>query len=75
MQKDDDNRAAKLPPKSRLNSPKKTSEMYGVNNRTLKRAWSERRLNYYKLGHRTVLLDTRDVEEFLAKCRVDALHN
>ena len=65
----------KLPPKSRLNSPKKTSEMYGPSVRSLKRAWSERRLNYYKLGHRTVLLDTRDVEAFLAKCRVDALHN
>ena len=75
MQKDDDNRTTKLPPRSRLNSPKKTSEMYGPSVRSLKRAWSERRLNYYTLGHRTVLLDTRDVEEFLAKCRVDALHN
>ena len=75
MQNDDYSGTTKLPPKSRLNSPRKTSEMYGVNERALKRAWSERRLNYYKLGHRTVLLDARDVEAFLAKCRVDALHN
>ena len=73
MQKENDKSTTKLPPKSRLNSPKKTSEMYGVNERALKRAWSERRLNYYKLGYRTVLLDTRDVEAFLAECRVDAL--
>ena len=66
--------APKLPPRSRLNSPKKTAEIYGVSLRALKRAWAERRLRYYKMGHRSVLLDTRDVEDFLSRCRVDALH-
>ena len=64
----------KLPPRSRLNSPAKTAEIYGVSLRALKRAWAERRLRYYKMGHRSVLLDTRDVEDFLSRCRVDALH-
>ena len=63
----------KLPPRSRLNTPKKTAEIYGVALRSLKRAWAERRLRYYKMGHRSVLLDTRDVEDFLSRCRVDAL--
>lgn len=63
----------KLPPRSRLNTPKQTAEIYGVSLRALKRAWAERRLKYYKLGHRTVLLDSRDVEAFLNSCRVDAL--
>ena len=65
--------APRLPPRSRLNSPKKTAEIYGASLRALKRAWSERRLKYYKLGHRSVLLDSRDVEAFLNSCRVDAL--
>jgi len=65
--------APKLPPRSRLATPKQTAEIYGVSLRALKRAWAERRLNYYKIGHRTVLLDSRDVEDFLSRCRVDAL--
>lgn len=64
----------KLPPRSRLLTPKQTAATYGVNLRALKRAWADRRLRYYKIGHRTVLLDTRDVEDYLARCRVDALH-
>ena len=67
------NPTPKLPPRSRLNTPKKTAEIYGVSLRALKRAWADRRLNYYKIGHRSVLLDTRDVEDFLSRCRVDAL--
>lgn len=63
----------KLPPRSRLNTPKKTAELYGISLRALKRAWADRRLRYYKTGHRTVLLDVRDVEDYLARCRVDAL--
>ena len=66
-------RQAKLPPRSRLNTPKKTAEIYGVSLRALKRAWADRRLNYYKIGHRSILLDVRDVEDFLSRCRVDAL--
>ena len=66
-------RQAKLPPRSRLNSPKQTAAAYGISIRALKRAWSERRLNYYKIGHRSILLDMRDVEDFIARCRVDAL--
>lgn len=64
---------AKLPPKRLCLTPKQAAETYGISPRALKRAWSERRLNYYKLGHRSVLLDARDIEAFLAKCRVDAL--
>ncbi len=64
---------AKLPPRSRLATPKQTAAIYGISLRALKRAWADRRLRYYKTGHRTVLLDTRDVEDFLSRCRVDAL--
>ena len=67
------NTTLKLPPRSRLNTPAKTAEIYGVSLRSLKRAWSERRLRYYKMGHRSVLLDSRDVEDYIARCRVDAL--
>lgn len=73
MQSQDTIQATKLPPRSCLNTYRKTAELYGVTERALKRACSERRLRYYKLGHRSVLLDNRDVEDFLARCRVDAL--
>ena len=63
----------KLPPRRLCLTPEQAEETYGISHRALKRAWSERRLNYYKLGHRSVLLDARDIEAFLAKCRVDAL--
>jgi len=66
-------RQSKLPPRSRLNTPKQIADLYGINLRALKRAWSERRLNYYKIGHRSILLDSRDVEDYIARCRVDAL--
>lgn len=68
-------RQQKLPPKRLTLTPADASATYGISTRALKRAWSERRLSYYKLGHRTVILDVRDIEAFLAKCRVDALHN
>jgi hypothetical protein len=73
MQDQNTTQSPKLPPRSRLNTPKKTAEIYGVSLRALKRAWADRRLRYYKIGHRSVLLDTRDVEDFLSRCRVDAL--
>ena len=73
MQADTTTQTPKLPPRSRLNTPKQTADAYGISLRALKRAWSERRLRYYKTGHRTVLLDTRDVEDYLNRCRVDAL--
>ena len=65
--------APKLPPRSRLATPKATAATYGISLRAWKRAWADRRLRYYKTGHRTVLLDSRDVEDFLNRCRVDAL--
>jgi len=68
-------RQQKLPPKRLCLNPTQASEIYGISRRALKRAWSERRLPYFKVGHRTVLLDARDIEAFLARCRVDALHN
>jgi len=64
---------SKLPPRSRCLTPKQVEEIYGPSHRALKRAWTARDLPYYKLGHRTVLLDVRDVEAYLARCRVDAL--
>ena len=67
-------RQQKLPPKRLTLTPADASAIYGISKRALKRAWGERRLPYYKLGHRTVVLDVRDIEAFLAKCRVDALH-
>ena len=63
----------KLPPRRLCLTPAQAEETYGISRRALKRAWSERRLNYFKLGHRSVLLDARDIEAFLASCRVDAL--
>ena len=63
----------KLPPRGRLATPKQHAATYGTTERALKRAYGDRRLRYYKLGHRTVLLDSRDVEDYLARCRVDAL--
>lgn len=65
--------ATRLPPKSRCLTPKQAEEVYGVSVRALKRAWHDRRLAYYKLGHRSVLLDARDIEAYLCRCRVDAL--
>ena len=73
MQSEERNQAPKLPPRSRCLTPGQAEELYGVSRRALKRAWSERRLPYFKLGHRSVLLDARDVEAFLNRCRVDAL--
>lgn len=66
---------AKVPPRRLCLTPAQAEETYGISRRALKRAWSERRLNYFKLGHRTVILDARDIEAYLAKCRVDALHD
>lgn len=66
--------AVKLPPTPRRLSPAAASAVYGVSRTALKRAWQERRLPYFKIGHRTILLDAADVENFLNRCRVDALH-
>ena len=63
----------RLPPRSRCLTPKQTEETYGISRRALKRAWSERRLPVYKIGHRSILIDARDIEAFLSRCRVDAL--
>ena len=63
----------KLPPSSRLLSPKQIEEVYGTKRRTLKCAWQERRLPVYKLGHRSILIDVRDMEAFLNRCRVEAV--
>ncbi len=63
----------KLPPKSRCLTPTQAEEVYGIGRNALKRAWQERRLPVYKLGHRSILIDARDIEAFLARCRVDAL--
>ena len=64
---------AKLPPRSRCLTPGQAEEVYGINRRALKRAWQERRLPIFRLGHRSILIDRRDIEAFLSRCRVDAL--
>jgi hypothetical protein len=69
-----DERRAKLPPRGRCLTPGQAEDVYGVPRRALKRAWQERRLPIYKLGHRSVLIDCRDIEAFLSRCRMDALH-
>ena len=67
------NTTTKLPPKSRCLTPGQVEEIYGIRRSALKRAWQERRLPIYKLGHRTILIDVRDLEAYLARCRVDAV--
>lgn len=67
------NTTTKLPPRSRLLTPQAAEELYGPRHSALKRAWQERRLPVYKLGHRSILIDVRDLEAYLAKCRVDAV--
>ena len=67
------NTTTKLPPRSRCLTPTQAEEVYGIRRNALKRAWQERRLPVYKLGHRSILIDARDIEAFLARCRVDAL--
>ena len=64
---------AALPPKALRMTVPEASAYIPMNRRTLKEYWQQRRIPYYKIGHRSVLLDTRDVEAFLARCRVDAL--
>ena len=66
-------RQARLPPRGRCLTPVQAEEIFGVSRRALKRAWQERRLPVYKLGHRSVLIDCRDIEAFLSRCRMDAL--
>jgi len=67
-------RRAKLPPRRLCLTPPQAEETYGISRRALKRAWSERRLPVYKIGHRSILIDARDIEAFLSRCRVDALN-
>ena len=73
MQTEERTQAPKLPPRSRLVTPKQAEEGWGPRRTALKRAWQERRLPVYRLGHRTILIDVRDLEAYLAKCRVDAV--
>ena len=73
MQNDNENRTKRLPPLRLCLTPKQAAEAYGISHRALKRAWSERRLPVYKIGHRSILIDARDIEAFLNRCRVDAL--
>ena len=44
-----------------------------MNRRTLKEYWQQRRIPYYKIGHRTVIFDVRDLDAFIAKRRVEAI--
>ena len=49
------------------------AEEYGLSIRHLKYLRSTRRLSYIRAGHRTVLYDRLDVEQFMRARRVDAV--
>ena len=62
-----------LPPKRlRLESPA-ASDFLAVKPRHLKQLRNERRIPYYRIGHRTIIYDVRDLESFLAQNRVEAI--
>ena len=44
-----------------------------MNPRTLKEYRQQRRIPYYRIGHRSVVFDVRDLDAFIAKRRVEAL--
>ena len=64
---------AALPPKALRMTVPEASAYIPMNRRTLKEYWQQRRIPYYKIGHRTVIFDVRDLDAFIAKRRVEAL--
>lgn len=62
-----------VPVKRRMN-PGEAAEYLGVRRGLLKKWWQERRIPYYKLGWRTVVLDVQDLDRYLECNRVEALN-
>jgi hypothetical protein len=46
------------------------AEHLGISMRELKEIRQQRRLPYYRIGHRTVTFSVADLDAFLLKCRV-----
>ena len=70
---DNDNKKAALPPKALRMTVPDAAAYIPMNRRTLKEYWQQRRIPYYKIGHRTVIFDVRDLDAFIAKRRVEAI--
>lgn len=64
---------ANPPPKALRLDARQASEYIPMNPRTLKEYRQQRRIPYYRIGHRTVVFDVRDLDAFIAKRRVEAL--
>ena len=63
-----------LPPKPlRMTVPEAVAYI-PMKHRTLKENWEKRRIPHYRLGHRTVIFDVRDLDAFIARRRVEALN-
>lgn len=64
----------KLPPKSLRMTAPAAAEYIPMKPRTLKEYREKRRIPYYRIGHRTVIFDVRDLDAFIARRRVEALN-
>ena len=64
---------AALPPKALRMTAPEASAYIPMNPRTLKEYRQQRRIPYYRIGHRTVVFDVRDLDAFIAKRRVESL--
>lgn len=65
---------AGLPPKAYRMTVEAAVEYIPMKHRTLKENWEKRRIPHYRLGHRTVVFDVRDLDAFIARRRVEALN-
>lgn len=66
-------KAAGLPPKALRMDAQAAADYIPMNPRTLKEYRQQRRIPYYRIGHRTVVFDVRDLDAFIAKRRVESL--
>ena len=67
-------RSEKLPPKALRLDARQAAKYIPMNPRTLKEYRQQRRIPYYRIGHRTIVFDVRDLDAFIAKRRVEALN-
>ena len=68
------NETLRLPVRScRYITPPQTAAEYGLSERHLKYLRHTRRLTFVKAGHRCVLFNRVDIENFLAARRVEAV--
>lgn len=59
--------------KNKYLTPQEVTELYGISRRYLKLLREKRRLKFIRLGHRTILYDTKDVEDLLRRSTVAAM--